>query len=172
MTELPLESVYQYCPRCASATKEAGAVPFRCAQCGFTQFFGPVAAVGAIVTNQEGQILLVRRAKDPGKGRWGLPGGFVDRYEVIEDAVAREVLEETSLRVTRCEYLMSSPNRYNYGGIVAPVIDLFYRCDVDGEITLADGELDHFEWVHPTAEHLDNLAFESNRIAIERWMQA
>ena len=45
--------------------------------------------------------------------------------------MAREVLEETGLRIVRSEYLMSHPNHYDYRGIVAPVIDLFYVCQVD-----------------------------------------
>ena len=140
--------------------------------CGFAQFFGPVAAVGALVTNAESELLLVRRAKNPGKGCWGLPGGFVDRFETAEAAVAREVREETDLRVVQTKFLMTHHNQYNYAGIVAAVIDLFFCCDVSpGEISLVDGELDHYEWVHPTPEHLANMAFPSNRIAIERWMR-
>jgi ADP-ribose pyrophosphatase YjhB (NUDIX family) len=172
MIELPIEFAYEFCPRCSRKANQLGEVPFRCVQCGFANFFGPVAAVGAMVTNELGKLLLVRRAKNPGEGCWGLPGGFVDRFETAEDAVAREVLEETDLRVVRTEFLMTHHNKYNYSGIVAPVIDLFFCCDVaPGEISLVDGELDLFEWVHPTDDHLANMAFPSNRIAIERWMQ-
>ncbi len=172
MKELPIEHAFKFCPRCAAKNEQAGSIPFRCLGCGFSHFFGPVAAVGALVTDESGKLLLVRRAHQPAKGRWGLPGGFVDRFETAEQAIAREVLEETDLRVTASEFLMTHPNRYNYRGIVAPVIDLFFRCQVAaGEITLADGELDDFVWTHPTADHLGQLAFESNRIAIERWME-
>lgn len=170
MSEVPVEQACEFCPRCGSKSTVVGKVPFRCVECGFANFFGPVAAVGAIVTNGDGELLLVRRAKNPGKGQWGLPGGFVDRFETAEDAVAREVIEETNLRVTGTEFLMTYPNKYNYSGIVAPVIDLFFRCDVAaGEITLVDGELDDYAWVRPPTEQLDNMAFESNRIAIQTW---
>ncbi len=170
MNELPVECAFEFCPRCGTKNEQVGSVPFRCGDCGFSHFFGPVAAVGALVANDKDQLLLVRRAREPGRGRWGLPGGFVDRFETAEAAIAREVLEETNLQVIRTEFLITYPNHYNYRGIVAPVIDLFFCCDVAaGEITLVDGELDHYEWAHPTAEYLDNLAFESNRIAIEHW---
>lgn len=165
---IQIESAYRYCPRCGQPNHRVGQIPFRCARCGMSAFFGPVAAVGALVTNDQDQLLLVRRARDPGKGCWGLPGGFVDRNETVESALAREVREETQLIITSSELLMTHPNEYNYRGVVAPVIDLFYRCQVESprEISLAPDELDYHIWAHPTAEHLDKMAFESNRIAI------
>lgn len=168
----PIENHFKHCPRCGCQQVAAGNVPFRCNQCDFADFFGPVAAVGGLVINAENELLLVRRARDPGKGKWGLPGGFVDREESIEEALAREILEETRLHVVRADYLMSRPNQYNYRGIVSPVIDLFYVCQVDADdsLQLAADELEAYEWTHPEARHLDNMAFHSNRLAIEHWL--
>jgi mutator protein MutT len=175
--ELPMpatavEHQFNFCPRCAAENTSIGAVPFRCVECGFADFFGPVAAVGGLIINEKNEVLLVRRARNPGKGKWGLPGGFVDRGESVEQALVREIVEETKLVVTRAEYLMTHPNQYNYGGVVAPVIDLFYVCHVDAhqDLELAPEELEHFEWTRPRAKHLENMAFHSNRLAIEFWM--
>ncbi len=174
MTEQPIEYSYRFCPGCGVANEALGSVPFRCVECGFSHFFGPVAAVGGLVTDGDGQLLMVRRARDPGKGKWGLPGGFVDRGETIEQALAREVFEETGLRLTATRYLVSHPNSYLYLGFAAPVIDLFYACeaDVSKGIELDLEELEHYEWVRPTSRHLDAMAFESNRLAIELWLRA
>ncbi|MCA9131869.1 MAG: NUDIX domain-containing protein [Planctomycetales bacterium] len=173
LTDAPVEEQYHYCPRCGSDNQTRGSIPFRCLHCGFSQFFGPVAAVGGLVTNAHGELLLVRRAREPGKGKWGLPGGFVDRQESVEQALAREIMEETRLVVTHSEYLMTFPNQYNYHGVIAPVIDLFYLCRVQSlaELRLAAEELEHFEWALPTLEHLENMAFFSNRVAIEKWLE-
>ena len=60
---------------------------------------GPVVAVGAIVVDDAGRLLTVRRAHAPGAGRWTVPGGRLEFGESLADAVAREVLEETGLTV-------------------------------------------------------------------------
>lgn len=173
MTPPEIEFHYRFCPGCGASNPSPGQVPFKCPDCGFANFFGPVAAVGGLITNEAGELLLVRRARDPGKGLWGLPGGFVDRGESIEQALIREILEETQLTVTDIRYLTSSPNTYRYQGIIAPVIDLFYVCRVAsaGELSLAVDELEHYEWMNPESRHLEHMAFASNRLAIEHWLR-
>jgi 8-oxo-dGTP diphosphatase len=59
----------------------------------------PVVGVGVVVWRQD-QFLLIRRGKEPNKGQWSIPGGAQKLGETIFEAAAREVLEETGLRVT------------------------------------------------------------------------
>ncbi len=59
----------------------------------------PTVAVGAIVFDDQGRVLLIKRGRPPAVGRWSLPGGKVDGGETLAAAVAREVLEETGVRV-------------------------------------------------------------------------
>jgi 8-oxo-dGTP diphosphatase len=58
-----------------------------------------VPCVGAVVHDERGRLLLVRRGRAPGRGLWSLPGGRVEAGESAAQAVEREVLEETGLRV-------------------------------------------------------------------------
>jgi ADP-ribose pyrophosphatase YjhB (NUDIX family) len=75
----------------------------------------PVVGVGAVVV-REGRALIVRRAHEPRKGEWSLPGGLLDLGESLVDAARREVREETGLDVE-----------------VGPMIETFDRVHRDGE---------------------------------------
>ncbi|MGP4019199.1 NUDIX hydrolase [Saccharopolyspora sp. 5N708] len=59
-----------------------------------------IRCVGAVIHDPSGRLLLVKRAHEPGKGKWSLPGGRVEQGETDHSAVQREVLEETGLSVT------------------------------------------------------------------------
>lgn len=167
-----LADVYRFCPRCAAGCASPGKNPFHCDQCDFTYFFGPTVAVGAIVTDKDGQVLFLKRAREPGKGKLGLPGGFVDAGEGTEDALTREVLEEVNLNVIRMEYLASYPNEYVYRGITLAVTDVFYVCHVDSLNVLraAQDEVEGLLFCHPTDAELNNMAFESNRLALQKFL--
>jgi len=73
---------------------------------------------------------VATRAHEPVKGTLDLPGGFVDMEETGEEAVAREVKEETGLDADTVSYLFSIPNKYVYSGFEVQTLDLVYRCFV------------------------------------------
>ena len=169
----PIRKAWKYCPRCGIKADRKGQNPFSCDSCGFTHYFAPVSAVGAIATDPSGKILLLVRAKDPGKGLYGLPGGFVDAGETAEEALKREVLEEVQLKVTSYRYLVSYPNEYNFKGFVLPVTDMFFVIEVESfeDMSLLDGEIDAWHFCKPSRKELKRMAFESNRRALEFFLK-
>ncbi len=64
----------------------------------------PIVGVGGVVV-QNGRVVLVRRAKAPRKGEWSIPGGMLELGETLRDGVAREIEEETGLKVKSEEVL-------------------------------------------------------------------
>jgi ADP-ribose pyrophosphatase YjhB (NUDIX family) len=91
----------RYCPHCGASLEMRyvqGSSRPSCPRCGRIIYYDPKLAA-TVVVEQEDKVLMVRRAIQPGLGLWSLPGGYVDRGEVVERAAAREVLEETGLQV-------------------------------------------------------------------------
>ena len=92
---------YQYCPQCAQPlTKRQVLEHLRpaCPACDFIYFEDPKVAVVAFAVCQ-GRVLLIQRAVDPEKGKWAIPGGYMDAGEVPEEALQRELMEEIGLAV-------------------------------------------------------------------------
>lgn len=124
-------SQFRYCPKCGSHHFEIHNDKSRqCTDCGFVYYFNPSAATVALILNEQNELLVCRRAKEPAKGTLDLPGGFIDMAETGEEGVAREVKEETGMEVIKAEYLFSLPNIYVYSGFSVHTLDLFFRCTV------------------------------------------
>ena len=83
-----------------------------------------VRCVGGIVLDDAGRLLLVLRGRPPGEGLWSLPGGRVEPGESDATALARELLEETGLRVAPGD-LAGTVERPGPGGVVYEIHDYF-----------------------------------------------
>src|SRR4051812_33419949 len=81
-----------------------------------------VRCVGAIVHDAEGRLLVIRRGRPPGEGRWSLPGGRVEPGESDTEAVVRELAEETGLRV-QAGSLVGQVERAGPGGVTYDIRD-------------------------------------------------
>ena len=110
----------------------------------------PWVAVGAIVM-REGKVLLIQRGKEPGRGLWAVPGGMVDLGETCQEAVAREVKEETCLDVEVGELFWSvdAIRRDQDGRVVYHNIILDYLAEArEGDAVCADDAMD-VRWCGP-----------------------
>jgi len=105
-----------------------------------------IKCVGAIVLDDAGRLLLVRRGHPPDAGRWSLPGGRVEPGESDAEAVAREVREETGLIVT-VGPLAGTVHRPAPGGDVYEIND-YLATAVGGSLAPADDAAD-VRWCRP-----------------------
>lgn len=123
---------FSYCPKCgAHSFSPIDAKAMGCSICGLRYYANVASAVALIVIDKEENILSVVREREPAKGTLDLPGGFVDPMETVENAVARELFEETNLKANDIKYLFSRPNKYPYSGIDVYTSDLVFLCRVD-----------------------------------------
>ena len=127
--------------------------------------------MAAFITNEKGELLVLTRKKDPGKGTLDLPGGFCDIAETAEEAIIREVKEETGLDVTRAEYLFSEPNKYLYSGFNIPTLDIFYHCEVaDTQQVKAMDDALEYVWMATDNIQTEQFGLRSIRNAVRRYV--
>lgn len=117
-----------------------------CPHCG--RFTNRGVSIDAVII-KDGKVLLIQRGVEPNKGFWGTPGGYVGWDESAEEAVIREVKEETALSVSNPQFvgIFSDPNRHPQ-----QTINLVYLVqDIQGELKKGDDATDA-KWIE-----LENL---------------
>jgi 8-oxo-dGTP diphosphatase len=95
-----------------------------------------IPCVGAVIKDSEGRLLLIKRGHEPGAGLWSLPGGRIEPGETDQQAVAREVLEETGLHV-ECGRLLGRAELPGPGDSVIVVND-YLAVVTGGQLAAAD----------------------------------
>jgi len=160
---------YRFCPRCGGTLERRllkASEPERpvCTKCGFVFYIDPKIAVGTIIATASGRLVLVRRAIDPGYGKWVFPGGYVDRGEPLTAAAIREAREECGLEV-RLEGLV---NIYSYAGR-APVIVVYAATALSGQLCGDDECLETAEF-DSSSLPWDDLAFQSTHEGLRDYL--
>lgn len=163
---------FKFCPVCGSDRFwENNFKSKKCGDCQFTYYFNPAAAVVAVIENQKGEILVARRAKDPAKGTLDLPGGFADLNETIENALRREILEETNLTIESFEFLFSIPNTYLYSNLEIFTVDMFFKSVVtDLEPMKAQDDVADLFFISKKELNPDDFGMASVRQAIKKML--
>jgi len=157
---IPAEIEVKYCQRCGTAMtwqERFGRLRPVCPNCDWTYFPDPKVAA-AVLVERDGNVLLVRRAIDPERGKWTLPAGFVDAGEDPARAAERECLEETGLGVHVTGLLDVLYGQEHPRG--AHIV-IFYQAEiVSGSLRPGDDVdgVDFFE-----RAHLPPLAFKTTR---------
>ncbi len=160
---------YRFCPRCGQPLEERllkAGDPSRlvCLACGFVFYLDPKIAVGTIIRTDDDHLVLVRRAIEPGYGKWVFPGGYVDRGEALTRAAIREAREECGLDV-RLDGLV---NVYSYPGRTAIIV--VYAATATGGALAVDDESLESAVVEPAAIPWNDLAFHSTHDALRDYL--
>ncbi|MDQ1300117.1 MAG: hypothetical protein QG637_34 [Chloroflexota bacterium] len=164
-----MAQLFTYCPRCAAPLADDfifGRVRRRCRYCNFIQFHDPKVAVAGLVSD-DARVLLVRRAAVPRIGFWALPAGYMDADELPEEAVAREILEETGIII---EALGLHSIAALAGWNERRGILLIYRARPIGGALAAHDDVSEARWCAPAEIPWAELAFESTAQALQEWV--
>lgn len=163
----------KYCAQCGGSTLLwDGEKRWSCSECDYVLFHNCAAAV-AVVLRCGDEIMLTRRNREPGKGKFDLAGGFADPGESMETTCVRELYEELQLVIhpERLRMLMSLPNVYHYKGIDYNTLDVFFEYELDSKFTpvLEVSEVSEIIWIPLSQVNESDIAFASQQRFFERY---
>ena len=164
---------FKFCPVCGSPNFEINNIKSKkCKDCGFSYYLNASSATVALIVNEKDELLVVRRKNDPGKDMLDMPGGFVDMDETGEEAMAREVKEETGLEATEVIYQFSYPNTYLYSSFLVHTLDMFFKVKVKdlSHIEAMDDAAAYY-WIPFSEIDIDKFAFDSIKKGLTRFLR-
>lgn len=128
------------------------------------QYPRPAVTVDAILISKKRSVLLIERGREPFKGKWALPGGFIEMDEELETACRRELVEETGLRVGELKQFRA------FGGVNRDprhrtISVIFYSFPEEESEPLAGDDAAKAQWFQ--VDKLPELAFDHLQIIEE-----
>ncbi|MFC1890813.1 NUDIX domain-containing protein [Thermodesulfobacteriota bacterium] len=160
---------FKFCPVCGAELeseilKKNEPARLICPECEFVFYLDPKVVACAIIEIDK-KIVLLKRSIPPERGKWVIPGGYVDRGEEVRSAAVRETMEECGLQVRIRDLL----GVYSYNNWIEVVI--VYRMDyISGELTAADESLEA-GFFKPEEIPWDQLAFQSTKDALRDYLK-
>jgi NAD+ diphosphatase len=167
MARSPFFDGWKSCPRC-KAELEFSEDEAECPACGLVVYANPAPTASALVLDEQGRILLARRAAEPGRGLWDLLGGFMDEGELPLETLTRELREETGVELEPLEFFGAWPDRYGEGGIWT--LNLYWTARIaSGEPEPADDVAEVAWFARDELPRWDEFAFENTVAVLQAW---
>jgi ADP-ribose pyrophosphatase YjhB (NUDIX family) len=146
---VPELSRWRFCPVCSAEIRVEEGRRADCPECGFHAWASSKPTACAIVVDEEGRVLLARRAGEPFRGYWDLPGGFLDEGEHPLDGIRRELREETGLVVEPEDFVGVWIDRYGDADDAHATLNLYWTARVlRGKAEAAD-DVTEIAWFGP-----------------------
>ena len=159
----------KFCSRCGaplafSQLPEESRDRLACASCGFITYVNPRLVVTTIPVTDAGEVVLLRRGIEPGRGSWAQPGGFLEVDETVAEGAARETLEETGLLVTPGDLVGI------YSRLEAAVVVLAFEARILGGAFMITPEALEIEAFTAARIPWAGIAFKTTYWALRDWV--
>lgn len=165
-----LAASLNFCSRCGTALR-FGTVPgedrerLACSGCGHIAYVNPRLVVTTLPITDAGEIVLIRRGIEPGKGSWAQPGGFLEVDETVNQAAIRETWEETGLLVEPGEIVGL------YTRLEAIVVTIAFEARIVGGTAAPTAEATEIAAFAPEAIPWPEIAFKTTVWALRDWIE-
>lgn len=159
---------FRYCPSCGSAVDDKQArTEVKCSSCGDKWYRNPAPTVGCVLV-RNGRALVSKRGSDPFKGRYDVPGGFLEPGEDAIEGLKREIKEELGVEIdtSMADCLQIAPHRYGPDGDWTLAIG-FKAAITSGEPEASD-DVAAIEWVDPSQLNTLDFAWEHDRELVRK----
>lgn len=166
---------WKFCMLCGGDLTSKNKHAWQCQKCGQHIYRNAAATADAAILNEKNELLIAIRSVDPGKGKWDLPGGFVDIGETLEQALERELKEELGLSlkdIQSIEYLRSGSAEYKWGRDVTYPIASTFLIRIHSKINLvARDDISDIQWIPLKDIDHSKLFFKPHEKAIDMLKQ-
>ena len=165
-----LAATLNYCSRCGAALS-LGPLPeedrerLACTACGYVAYVNPRLVVTTLPVTPAGEVMLLRRGIQPGRGLWAQPGGFMEIDETVHEGAIRETLEETGLVVEPREIV----GLYTRGE--AAIVVIAFAAEIVGGVPTVTPEALEVRPFAPEAIPWPQLAFRTTEWALRDWVR-
>lgn len=161
---------FKFCPKCGVSLEikqMEGLGRLYCPSCKYVFYQNPKPTASAVIVDQD-RVMLVKRAIEPQKGCWDLPGGFLEEDEHPEQALKREIKEELSISIEIKDFLGIFMDRYGYDQSGSYTLNIYYLARINAGEPKPASDIDQWGWFK-RSEIPSNIAFTNNKEALQAW---